>query len=57
MKRPTIQSQKIYTRKISIAAHLLGYFGRTSASQIEADDIERYREYRLTQDAVNGTID
>jgi len=57
MTLPTIQNQKIYARKISIAGHLMKYFGNRPVNQIEADDIERYREQRLKDGVVNGTID
>lgn len=57
MTRPTIQAQSMYPRKVSVAKHLLEYFGSRPVNQIEADDIEQYREKRLTQGILNGTID
>lgn len=57
MTVPKIQNKKIYVRKISVARHLINYFGNRLINQIEADDIERFREHRLKQGAANGTID
>jgi integrase len=57
MTLPTIQNQAIYKRKVSISNHLMKYFGSRAVNQIEADDIERYREHRLGEGSVNGTID
>ncbi|UCE53328.1 MAG: hypothetical protein JSV31_29430 [Desulfobacterales bacterium] len=57
MTRPSIQNQKSYKRKISIAAHLLKFFGGRSVGNVSADHIEDYRESRLNEGAVNTTID
>ena len=57
MSRPSIQNQKIYQRKISVAAHLLKFFGGRSLANIGADDVEDYRGSRLINGAAIGTID
>lgn len=57
MTLPSIQQQKIYPRKISLAAHLLNYFGSKAVNRVEADDQEKYRTYRKGQGAMDGTID
>ena len=57
MMLPSIQQQKIYPRKISLATHLLRYFGSKPVNRVEADDQEKYREYRKAQGAMDGTID
>ena len=57
MTLPSIQQQKIYERKTSLAANLLKYFGNKAVNQVEADDQERYRIHRKGQGAMDGTVD
>ena len=57
MTLPSIQQQKIYPRKISLAANLLKYFGNEAVNRVEADDQERYRIHRKDQGVMDGTVD
>ena len=57
MTLPSIQQQKIYERKISLAANLLKYFGNKAVNRVEADDQERYRIHRKDQGVMDGTVD
>jgi integrase len=57
MTIPSIQQQKIFPRKISLAAHLLRYFGNKAVNRVEADHQEKYRTYRKEQGAMDGTVD
>ncbi len=56
MKLPTVQQQKSYGRKVGACAHVLRYFGNKPVNHVEADDMERYREQRKGQGALDGTI-
>ncbi len=57
MTLPTVQQQKSYCRKTFSSKHLLGYFAKMPVGQVEADDMERYRERRRSEGAADGTID
>jgi hypothetical protein len=57
MTLPHIQEQGRYNRKLSLVRHILDYFGNKPINQVEADDMERYREHRRGQKAAHGTID
>lgn len=57
MTLPSIQQQKIYPRKITLAANLLKYFGNKAVNRVEADDQERYRIHRKDQGVMDGTVD
>lgn len=57
MTLPSIQQQKIYDRKVSLAVNLLNYFGNKTINRVEADDQERYRIYRKGQGVTDGTVD
>jgi integrase len=52
-----IQELGRYNRKLSLIRHILDYFGNKPINQVEADDMERYREHRRGQEAAHGTID
>jgi integrase len=57
MTLPTIQNMKVYTRKLSNVKPLLLYFGSRRVNDVEADDMERYRELRRSQGRMDGTVD
>jgi integrase len=57
MKLPSIQDMKVYTCKLSNVKPLLLYFGKRRVNDVEADDMETYRELRLKQGRMNGTVD
>jgi integrase len=56
MTLPTIQQQKGYQRKVGACAHIKEYFGKRNVNQVEGDHMERYREHRKGQSALDGTI-
>ncbi len=57
MTLPGVQEKKVYKRKVDCAAHLIEFFGNKPINQIEGDEQERFREFRKTQGAADGTID
>jgi len=57
MTLPSVQELKSYDRKVDACAHIYKYFGNKSVSQVEGDEQERYRQYRVGQGAMDGTID
>ncbi|UCD32320.1 MAG: tyrosine-type recombinase/integrase [Desulfobacterales bacterium] len=57
MTLPSIQQKKIYNRRVALCSHLLKYFGNKPVNRVEADEQEKYREYRIGQGATNGTVD
>jgi integrase len=56
MELPTVQQQAGYQRKVIACSHLLKFFGRMALVQVEADDLERYREARKSKGAADGTV-
>ncbi len=56
MELPTVQQQAAYQRKVIACSHLLKYLGRMALAQVEADDLERYREARKSKGAADGTV-
>jgi integrase len=56
MTLPTVQQQKSYQRKVGACAHVKEYFGKRGINQVEGDQMERYREHRKGQGALDGTV-
>jgi integrase len=54
---PFVQEQAVYSEKIIRAKHLLDYLGNRAVGQVEAEDLERYREHRKREGVQDGTID
>jgi integrase len=57
MALPKIQAQNCYTDKVRCSTHILKYFGNKPVNQVDADQMDKFREMRREAGAAHGTID
>jgi integrase len=54
---PEVQKEKAYGRKAAAAPHLLKHLGAKGVAAIKPDVLSRYRERRLKEGVMDGTVD
>jgi integrase len=54
---PSVKELKNLKRKQQIGGHIKSYFGKHPIGRVEGDVQEEYREHRISQGVMHGTID